>query len=394
VATKRTKNGRTWYEDVVYLERIGTLPNGRPKYRTKWISAPTKAKLAKLKQEAIDERDGKPRDEAPDMLLGELYRLVKDRHVARLRPKSQAVWRTAALRRISRLFHLPIGELTTERVDEWMSELQAETHPDGRRVHGDRSINLARGCLVTTLNKGRKWGYVGERNVAEHADRFREDTRTVSVYTPDEVVEIALAMHDRWISHAGQRGYARRSVLEQRGARDMAMVFVLAFAGVRISELFALRWQNIHPTFMIVEHSLDWTAKNYLGPVKTGKPRKVPLLPEARRALEWWQPLTEHPGRHAFVFSTPTRSVSQPIDRDAWRARNFNPAVEAAGFPEATPHFMRHTFVSLMRKHGFSSSEVGEMIGDTEAVVNRIYTHSYDEDFTERLAKLSDTLWA
>ena len=400
MATRRTRNGRSRYEDVVYYPTGDRLENGKPRYAKRFISAPTKSKLAKLKQELIDERDGKPRAESPDMLLGDLYILVKDRHVSRLRPKSQYVWRAAALKRMSRLFHIPIGDLTTERIDEWMSELRAETKDVVRagqrvkvRVHGDRSINLARGCLVTTLNKGRKWGYVGERNVAEHADKFREDTRTVAIYTPDEISSIALALYDRWMVNVGKVGYPHRVVMEERAARDMAMTFVLAFAGLRISELFALRWQNVHPTFLVVEHSLDWEAKDFLGPVKTGKPRKVPLLPEALRALEWWRELSHHTHRGDFVFCSPKGGRS-PLDRDPWRARNFKPACIAAGFHDATPHFMRHTFVSLMRKHGFSSGEVGEFIGDTTAVVDRIYTHSYSEDLTDRLAELSSAMWA
>jgi integrase len=401
VATRREKNGKVWWEDVVHYPTGERDERGRPAYTRRFISQPTKAKVLKLKQDMIAERDGKPRAEDPRMLLGDLYMLVKDRHVSRLRPKSQYVWRAAALKRMSRLFHIPIGELTTERIDKWMSELAAETKEvvrDGQRLtvraHGDRSINLARGCLVTTLNKGRKWGYVGERNVAEHADKFREDTRTVAVYTPDEIALIAETAHDRWTLNVGRRGYARREVLEQRGARDMAMVFVLAFCGLRISELFALRWVNVHPTFLIVEHSLDWTVKGYLGPVKTGKPRKVPLLPEARLALEWWRELALHTARYDFVFSSARHAVSTPMDRDGWRAKCFNPSARTAGFPEATPHFMRHTFVSLMRKHGFSSSEVGEFIGDTVAVVDRIYTHSYNEDLTDRLEELSTTMWS
>lgn len=401
MATKRTWKGRPRYEDVVYYKTGERLPNGRPKYEKRFISAPTKAALRKLKQELIDERDGKPRSEAPSMLLGDLYLLVKERHVSRLRPKSQEVWKTASIKRVSRLFHIPIGELTTERIDQWMSDLQAETRTvkrDGKqvteRVHGDRSINLARGVLVTTLNKGRKWGYVGERNVAEHADKFREDTRTVAIYTPEEVTRIADALHERWTANAGKRGYARREVLEHRAARDMSMLFLLAFAGLRISELFALRWQNVQGKHLIVEHSLDWTAKDYLGPVKTGKPRKVPLLPEARLALEWWRELAPHTERDAFVFGSPRNAGRSPLDRAAWRAKNFRPAALAVGFPDATPHFMRHTFVSLMRKHGFTSNEVGEWIGDTNAVVDRIYTHSYSEDLTDRLDELSTAMWA
>lgn len=401
MATKRTRNGKTRYEDVVYYPTGERLPNGRPKYSKRFISASTKREVAKLKTELIDERDGRPRAEAPDMLLGDLYLLVKERHVARLRPKSQAVWRTAALRRMSRLFHIPIGELTTERIDQWMSDLQAETKIVDRggkrierRVHGDRSINLARGCLVTTLNKGRKWGYVGERNVAEHADKFREDTRTVTVYTPDEIIQIASALHDRWCSNIGKRGYASQPVLEYRAERDVVMLFVLAFAGLRIGELLALRWMNVHDNFLVIEHSFDWSAKGYLGPVKTGKPRKVPLLPETRLALGRWHEIVKNPNRNAFVFSSSRNAGATPLGPAAWRHKNFKPSVIAAGFPEATPHFMRHTFVSLMRKHGFSSSEVGEFIGDTTAVVDRIYTHAYNEDLTDRLAELSNAMWA
>jgi Lrp/AsnC family transcriptional regulator for asnA, asnC and gidA len=191
LATRRTKNGRSWYEDVVYYPTGERLPNGRPRYAKRFISAPTLAKLRKLKQEMIDERDGKPRSEAPAMLLGELYMLVKERHVARLRPKSQEVWRTAAIKRVSRLFHIPIGELTTERIDQWMSELQAETRTvlefaDATRrvephhaLHAPRDIDATDRQIIRQVQADGRMSFTDVANntgisATSAADRFRK----------------------------------------------------------------------------------------------------------------------------------------------------------------------------------------------------------------------------
>jgi integrase len=418
VARKLTRNGKTLYEDVVYLDD----PDTGLRTIRKYVYGRTRTACAKAKQDAIDERDADqgPASVDPDMTLAELYALVKQRHVKRLRPKSQSVWHAAAVKRMARevqfpanvgfgpkpvrrrLFDVPVGELTTEMVDAWMSALQDETRIVVRngerveeRVHGDRSINLARGCLVTTLNKGKKWRKVGERNVAEHADRFREDTRTPYVYTPEQIGEIGVGIYRRHMDGVGKRGYNRAAVLEFRAARDMSIVLLLAFAGLRISEAFALRWMDVQKNGMLrVEHSLDWSEPGYLGPVKTGESRLVPLLPEALMALERLREVMPHQRSHDFILSSERTDASTPMNRDGWRAKNFNVGAALAGYPEARPHFMRHTFISLMRRHGFSSSEVAEFVGDTEAVVDRVYTHSYKDDIRERLAAVSAALWS
>lgn len=430
MATKRYRNGKfSHYEDVVYHETGERNATGRLVYRKQWVRGRTLKDLAKNKQAAIDERDS---DDIPvdpddiDMTVAELYTLVKERHVKRLRPKSQAVWHAASVRRLARVVTLPVGknqtirsslfdiklkDLTTEMIDAWMSELAAETRTvikngerTNERIHGDRSINLARGCLVTTLNKGKRWHKVGERNVAEYSDRFREDTRLARVYTPHEIFEIGVGVYRRHMDHVGERGYRRATVLEYRAARDMCILVMLAFGGMRISEAFVLRNKDHLGHVFQVEHSLDWKAKGYLGPVKTGKARTVPMLPEVELAWERLRELSRHNEPDDFLFSNDAhgrrrhldRSVmatSMPLDLATWRSKVFNIGAGIAGFPEARPHFMRHTFISLMRRHGFSSSEVAQFVGDTEEVVNRVYTQSYNHDLTERIAKASADFW-
>lgn len=390
--------------------------NGRRRYDRQWITAPTLREFAKRKQTALDardaEHDGEPTD--PQMLLSDLYRLVKERHVDRQRPKTQQMWHAAVVKRIApHFFHLPLSQITTELVDAWMTKLQQEIVRDTaglpvidpttgkpKRAHGDPSINRARTCLVKTLNLGKRWHKIGERNAAEHADRLPESTRVPDIYTPHQVLSFAIASWTFRDTQIGRRGYARENLLLQRAARDAAMIWVLGFGGMRIGELVALQWKDVGETHLRVAKQQDYSKADHLGPVKSKHGfRSMPMLNEVIWALEEWRAVAPFTGRNDFIFSGEPDTTSSAgrralaerygrvvvarkhtsstmIDVNGWRSRSFIPIVEIAGYPDARPHALRHTFVTTCKDFNVPAKDVADWIGDTEEVVNKIYTHA------------------
>lgn len=446
MATKRTKNGRTWYEDVVYLDpiigpdgAIVTDSRGKPRYHRLWVRGRTKRECAQAKADAIRERDAARAPSDPSVIeekrrqpLSELYKLVKRRHVDHLRPKTQAMWRVAMRKRIApHFFHVPICDITTEMIDDWIADLKAQTVTDhlGRvvidpktgtpkRLHGNTAINRARTCLVTTLNLGKKWNYVGERNAAEHATRLPEDTHVPDIYQPDQVLQMVIASWQLRMSQVGTRGHASRSVLEYRAARDATMIWVKAFSGMRIAEMLALRWRDVTDRQYFVRHQQDYTQVDHLGPVKSKNGFRVtPMTNEMRLALDEWRSIARFTGPDDFVFSGDPdttsaagraalarrrgrpvvqrkNTTSTMLDVSGWRARCFNPIVAHAGFPEAKPHALRHTFITLCKDHLIPAKDVAEWVGDTEEVVNRVYTRASGAVPIDAFDRMSAAMWS
>jgi integrase len=81
-----------------------------------------------------------------------------------------------------------------------------------------------------------------------------------------------------------------------------------------------------------------------------------------------------------------------------WRRKYFQPAAEAAGFPDATPYICRHSFASLLLASGAGTPEVAYEMGHTVGVLTSTYAHmiadfrgagQIDPETTVQLARAS-----
>jgi integrase len=154
---------------------------------------------------------------------------------------------------------------------------------------------------------------------------------------------------------------------------------VIRFAlntGLRIGEIFSLRWASV-----------DWEKNilNIFAP-KTGKIREVPINSEARKVLEYWA-LGK---RNEFVFYNP--DTGKPfVDLKA----GFALACRKAGISGVTWHTLRHTFASRLVDRGADIVTVQQLLGHSTVTVTMRYTHtSLDSKraAVEKLASCSDNL--
>jgi integrase len=381
---RRTRSGA--YQDSIYVK----LPDGTR--RREWFTAPTLRELAKEKQRRLAERDKKPRQASRAMTVADLAELFTKRHVDIARTKTQEMYRNALIKRIApHLFATKLRDLTVERVEEWMADLASERRPvrdsDGNvvhgsdglplleRVHGDVSINAARATLVVMLNKGLKWGYVAE-NTAQRATKIKIGRKQASIYTPAQVQQIADAMRDRRLQRIGKRGSQGEARERMYAERDHAMVMVMAFTGVRIGELLALRWMDVLDDEIVVRHTVE-AGTGMLKQPKSGNQRTLPKLEPVAVALERWKRYAHRQERHDFIFSA-NSAAHRPLDQHGWRNRVFIPGVAVAGYPEARPHDMRHTFASLMIAKSVSPVTLAEWLGHSDPTITmRVYAQRF-----------------
>ena len=168
------------------------------------------------------------------------------------------------------------------------------------------------------------------------------------------------------------------------------MVAVMVFAGLRISELTALRWRDI-------ELSDDGRGRLRIRDSKTeAGERWVHILPGlATELVPYW--LTARPDDLAsvneLVFPSET---GDELDTGNVRKRVFYPAVKRANhllvergrppLPEGmTPHKLRHTYTTLRFALGHNLAEVASDLGHTDlSTTFRYYTHVTRLDEVER----------
>jgi len=144
------------------------------------------------------------------------------------------------------------------------------------------------------------------------------------------------------------------------GLRDRAMLELFYSSGLRLSELCALRWRDLH---------LDEGLVDVRG--KGGKERIVPVGSHARAALRDWRADT-HAGDDAPVF--PGRG-GKPIGARAVQVRMRQLAQRQGLFKRVHPHLLRHSFASHVLESSGDLRGVQELLGHADISTTQIYTH-------------------
>jgi len=155
---------------------------------------------------------------------------------------------------------------------------------------------------------------------------------------------------------------ARRALV--LGLRDHAMLEVLYGAGLRISELVALRMGDVY---------LEEGFVRVLG--KGDKERIVPLGTPAINALRRYRDarglLLKTAGQARLFLNV----RGGPLSRmGAWKI--IRAYVQAAGIEKhVTPHTFRHSFATHLLEGGADLRAVQEMLGHASITTTEIYTH-------------------
>ena len=155
------------------------------------------------------------------------------------------------------------------------------------------------------------------------------------------------------------------------GLRDRALLELFYSSGLRLSELCALRWND-----------LDLAGGFVSVTGKGNKQRIVPVGSHARIALQAWRD-AQKPEANMPVF--PGRG-GMPIGQRAIQIRIKQLAQRQGLFKHVHPHMLRHSFASHILESSGDLRGVQELLGHADIATTQIYTHL---DF-QHLAKVYD----
>jgi len=260
-----------------------------------------------------------------------------------------------------------------------------------RYMHGELGIFPRTGKRrVAAISTFHKW-MVREgilKNDPVHFIVFPKSASRLPVYlTKEEIIQFAMIMENE------------ANKLPVVGTRNRALMYLMMFSGLRISETLSIRETNItvldgQPTMVTV-----------IG--KGNKERQVPLSTDASRAVRAWLDT-----RKAMLDDTRSqrkrrltrRNTAELASEYLFPGRDgkpMNPSTvqvkmqklrEAFGGKKLTPHTLRHTFATSLFRAGVDIKTTQELLGHSSIATTQIYTHVEDSQKRSAVMKLGTVM--
>jgi integrase len=304
-----------------------------------------------------------PRETEPVPTFHEFAEEWWTRHEGQITEGTQADYRGRLERHLIPWFgELPLDAITFDTVERYIAAKLADDDPLSAR-----SINMQVTLLAAILERAVERELI-VRNPAKGKGRRVRERAPVRSYLDAAGQIVAL------VDAAGELD--RNAPRGRRHVERRAMIATLTFAGLRISELCALRWRD-------VDLAAGWL---HVGESKTDAGRRRVKMRGALRGE-----LLALRGRHqdapqgAYVFATLSGGRMSP---DNFRNRVLRAAVKLAGerleveglapLPDKlTPHSLRRTFCSLLYALGEAPPVVMDEMGHTDpGLALKVYAQS------------------
>jgi len=141
-------------------------------------------------------------------------------------------------------------------------------------------------------------------------------------------------------------------VLERATMEDKLIISMLYGLGLRISELSALKLENIKGSWVQIHG-------------KGAKVRELPLLEELQQLIKTY---TSHYSPKKYLFE----KGNAPMNAAQLRYK-LTKLFKEAGL-KVTPHQLRHSFATHLLNHGARISDVSELLGHETMATTQVYT--------------------
>jgi integrase len=175
-----------------------------------------------------------------------------------------------------------------------------------------------------------------------------------------------------------------------RDSMEVAVCSVMFLAGLRRSEIFALRSEDLdwHTPKITVRHAWQNFSlkRRVMGPPKNKKIRFAPFDKTLQDAIS---KLWEENGQHEYVFSYPDGTTPGP----SWIKGRFKKWLKRAGIElrgrQIVPHSSRHSLASMLENRKVPLRPIQELLDHASLKTTKVYLHSTDRTLRD-IGKLID----
>lgn len=159
---------------------------------------------------------------------------------------------------------------------------------------------------------------------------------------------------------------------------------ILFLTGMRVGELRALQWETDIDFENSVIH-INKTKDRYgsRSPKTKNSYRKFPMNNNIKKLLidyKTWYDQT----MSAFGFRNPQGNVfvnyaGEPLG-ERYLKQIIDLICDRENITHFTPHYLRHTFVSIQLSNNVPITTVAALVGDTPETIYKVYAHSFEKD--------------
>ena len=238
------------------------------------------------------------------------------------------------LRRFAKAFPVPIIDVTSKQIDEWLRGLRSEAkhlknNSETTEIAG-KTRNNYRNAVVQLFNFARDNGYLPNdlATAAKSTQRVKEEPSENEIFTPKEMEEL----------------------LDFVPAHLIPSMVIKAFSGVRTEEISKIKWEMIR----FDQDCIVLSAKI----TKLTQRRTIALKPNLKA---WLEPFKSCKGRICERWSSP-QAVFQ-----AWERYAVKKGIRIGG------NKFRNSYISFRVAETKNSALVSSESGNSPAVIQREY---------------------
>lgn len=167
----------------------------------------------------------------------------------------------------------------------------------------------------------------------------------------------------------------------------------LFLTGMRMGELFALNWGDVHSDGKFINISKSYSRVRRQGhklkSSKNGEIRDLPLTPRAQEILKQLKPDNPDPDSPIFLSTKGKRMTNRAIEL-SWRGEEskkrtycksiLSPLVETGKIRQyLKPHATRATFITQQIKRRIDPKTIAYWVGDTTETIMKYYADHNEE---------------
>lgn len=200
-----------------------------------------------------------------------------------------------------------------------------------------------------------KHNYIEKNYYEIHSFRFKQEKRLPRILTPQEVQKLLSYVQNQAITATSEYG-------AWKAARDLALIDILISTGIRIAEASNISLNDIISS----EHVI----------LIHGKGRKQRMIYIScqqtwTNLIKWLKIRKTKPTQTDMIF---VNRFGEQLGIHGIEYI-FNRIKSSAGInPQATPHYLRHTFATYLLINGADLRSVQEILGHSSVAITEIYT--------------------